>query len=61
MCRCCMCCMSMADSYGELIPVPEYRVFVPKDRQWISLQGRGIQVLFTPGQPASRLTDTENP
>ena len=37
------------DLYGVIQPVDESRVVVPNDEQWIELNGRKLQVLFTEG------------
>jgi len=37
------------DLYGVIQPIDESRVMVPNDEQWIELNGRKLQVLFTEG------------
>ncbi len=37
------------DLYGVIQPIDESRVVVPNDEQWIELNGRKLQVLFTEG------------
>ena len=37
------------DLYGVIQPIDESRVMVPNDEQWIDLNGRKLQVLFTEG------------
>ena len=37
------------DLYGVIQPIDESRIVVPKDEQWIELNGRKLQVLFTEG------------
>ncbi len=37
------------EMYGEIRPIDEARVIVPEDEQWISLNGRELQALFTEG------------
>lgn len=37
------------DLYGVIQPIDESRIVVPNDEQWIELNGRKLQVLFTEG------------
>lgn len=37
------------DLYGVIQPIDESRIVVPNDEQWIELNGRMLQVLFTEG------------
>ena len=37
------------DLYGVIQPIDESRIVVPNDEQWIELNGRTMQVLFTEG------------
>jgi glyoxylase-like metal-dependent hydrolase (beta-lactamase superfamily II) len=35
--------------YGEILPIDEDRVLVPADEQWLELNGRSMQALYTEG------------
>ena len=37
------------DLYGVIQPIDESRIVVPNDEQWIELNGRKLQILFTEG------------
>ena len=37
------------EMYGEIVPIAADRVVVPEDEQWLDLNGRYMQVLFTEG------------
>jgi len=37
------------DMYGDIVPIDADRVVVPDDEQWLDLNGRYMQVLFTEG------------
>jgi glyoxylase-like metal-dependent hydrolase (beta-lactamase superfamily II) len=35
--------------YGDILPIEEDRVLVPDDEQWVDLNGRALQALYTEG------------
>ena len=35
--------------YGDILPIDERRVLVPEDEQWLDLNGREVQALYTEG------------
>ena len=35
--------------YGEIVPIDESRIHAPKDGEWIELNGREMQILYTEG------------
>ncbi len=39
----------MRELYGEILPIDAERIVVPDDNEWIELNGRAMQVLFTEG------------
>jgi glyoxylase-like metal-dependent hydrolase (beta-lactamase superfamily II) len=39
----------MRELYGEILPIDAERIVVPDDDDWIELNGRAMQILFTEG------------
>jgi glyoxylase-like metal-dependent hydrolase (beta-lactamase superfamily II) len=38
-----------AETYGTIVPIDEKRVLVPDDGQWLELNGRALQTIYTEG------------
>jgi len=45
----------MARSYGQIVPIPKERVVIAEDGQRLSLAGRSLQCLHTPGHAKHHL------